>query len=333
VYYMDFFNPGDTFGIYLFLPEGIWGDNTLEVEVTGVNELPSDDNPVDNVRQQTYFVDPTKFSVALSLAFDEKGEETSWELRTEGGTLLDQGGNYPKGYGYDFRNYCFDQDSCFVFTLFDSAGDGSDGYFNILTNNWVTWNYNGQTDTFTHQIVVPFCAPEQCLTLQMNTNVVHPNNSSMSNGAIQVLVSGGTPPYQYALDNFDFGAGNFFTGLSSGLYRVKVLDNKNCYDERWVQVGTSSVDAAAAPQRRLQLRPNPTLGPVWCTMPALGNEQNLSGVVTDAQGRVVREIEFTRYDATLTGNFSLQKHPTGIYWLTVYNQNGQKVAEKRIQKI
>lgn len=333
VYYMDFFNPGDTFGIYLFLPEGVLGTNTLDVQVTQVNGLSADDYPADNAQQKTFFVDPTKFSVSISLAFDKNAEESSWELRSSSGTLLDQGGNYPNGYGYDFRNYCFDQDSCFIFTLFDSAGNGSDGYFNILTNNWAAWSYNGQTDTFTNQIVVPFCAPEQCLSLQMSTSVTHPSNGPLNNGAISVSATGGTGPYQYALDNVEFGPGNLFSGLTPGMYKVKVLDSKSCYDERLVQVGTTGTDQVAVVQRRIQLRPNPTLGPVWFTMPALGDEQNLSGVVTDAHGRVVREIGLTRYDATLLGNFSLQQHPAGVYWLGVYNQNGQKIAEKRIQKI
>ncbi len=333
VYYTNPFHPGDTFAIFLFMPPGVFGDNNLEVTVTQVNGVATDDNPTDNIWQLTYLVDPKKFTVALSLAFDTKASETSWELRTAGGTLLDQGGNYVNGQGYDFRNYCVDQDSCFVFTLFDSAGDGSDGYFNILTNNWAAWSYNGQTDTFTNSITAPFCAPEQCLTLQMSTNVTQPNNVPLNNGAILVSATGGTGPYKYALDNFDFGPGNLFSGLSAGLYRVKVLDSKNCYDERLVQVGTTGTDQVAAMQRSIQLRPNPTLGPVWFTMPALGDEQNLSGVVTDAHGRVVREIGLTRYDDTLMGNFSLQQHPAGVYWLGVYNKNGQKVAEKRIQKI
>lgn len=50
-----------------------------------------------------------------------------------------------------------------------------------------------------------------------------------STGSITVTVSGGTPPYQYSINNgTSFSNSNVFTGLKAGNYTVLVKDNNGC---------------------------------------------------------------------------------------------------------
>ncbi len=48
------------------------------------------------------------------------------------------------------------------------------------------------------------------------------------NGTITVTASGGTPPYQYAINGGAFQASNSFTALCNGTYAVTIRDANNC---------------------------------------------------------------------------------------------------------
>lgn len=47
-------------------------------------------------------------------------------------------------------------------------------------------------------------------------------------GAISVLATGGTPPYEYSLNGVDFQLSPDLTGLAAGTYTVYVRDSRNC---------------------------------------------------------------------------------------------------------
>ncbi len=67
----------------------------------------------------------TDNEVTLTIVLDNYPEETSWELRTDGGSLVSSGGTY--GNQADgstvTENFCL-ADGCYTFTIFDSYGDG-----------------------------------------------------------------------------------------------------------------------------------------------------------------------------------------------------------------
>jgi hypothetical protein len=49
-----------------------------------------------------------------------------------------------------------------------------------------------------------------------------------SNATITINASGGTPPYQYNINNGSYRSSNTFTNLSAGLHQIVVKDNNNC---------------------------------------------------------------------------------------------------------
>jgi PKD repeat protein len=61
-------------------------------------------------------------SVSLSLTTDNYGSETSWELRTAGGSLIDSGSGYGNNTTYNFSWTLAEGD--YTFTINDSYGDG-----------------------------------------------------------------------------------------------------------------------------------------------------------------------------------------------------------------
>ncbi len=67
----------------------------------------------------------------------------------------------------------------------------------------------------------------QPTALNMNSSVTNVNCNGGDDGAIDITVSGGTPPYNYSWDN-GLGAIEDPTGITSGTYTVMVTDANGC---------------------------------------------------------------------------------------------------------
>lgn len=86
------------------------------------------------------------------------------------------------------------------------------------------------------------CTMTQNLTLfpqadlSLSWQLMQPTCYGSSDGTIAVSASGGTPPYQYSLDGFNFIPNPVFTFLTGGLYSVYVKDNGGCIDTANVQL-------------------------------------------------------------------------------------------------
>jgi gliding motility-associated-like protein len=84
---------------------------------------------------------------------------------------------------------------------------------------------------------------------QINANPDQPDCGA-SNGSIQADAQGGTPPYQFSLNNGPFQPDGFFDNLPAGNYTVVVMDALDCTD------GTSiSLSASNAPDLNLSADP------------------------------------------------------------------------------
>jgi gliding motility-associated-like protein len=59
------------------------------------------------------------------------------------------------------------------------------------------------------------------------TNITQPG-CGQANGSITANASGGTPPYQYSLDGFNFQSSGTFLNLSPGSYTVTIRDANSC---------------------------------------------------------------------------------------------------------
>lgn len=55
-----------------------------------------------------------------------------------------------------------------------------------------------------------------------------PTGCSNTNGTVTITGGGGVPPYLYSIDEINFQPGNFFTGLTAGIYRYSVMDANGC---------------------------------------------------------------------------------------------------------
>ena len=67
------------------------------------------------------------------------------------------------------------------------------------------------------------------------TNITHIICNGEANGEIEIFASGGTPPYEYSIDNgANFQTGNLFTGLLAGVYEIVVKESNGCINKTTV---------------------------------------------------------------------------------------------------
>ena len=107
--------------------DGEAGNNTIEVELTNLD----DNAPVFNAADGEATV-----AVTLELMTDQYGAETSWELRNLAGELYASGSGYGNNTMYSDELILAGND-CYIFTIFDSYGDGiccayGEGFYRLV---------------------------------------------------------------------------------------------------------------------------------------------------------------------------------------------------------
>ena len=117
-------------------------------------------------------------------------------------------------------------------------------YILVITNT-----ANGCTDSASIEVEASSDTPSGLTIVTDEAFCFGENNGT----AIIQEVSGGTPPYQYALDNGPFSDNNIFTGLAPGPYQVIIQDDFGCeYVETFniaqpneIQLGLTAVGLTA----------------------------------------------------------------------------------------
>ncbi|WP_261510850.1 T9SS type B sorting domain-containing protein [Chryseobacterium paludis] len=159
----------------------------------------------------------------------------------------------------------------------------------------------------------------ECIATQ--TVKVHPaeqpviTNVDISTTTITINVIGGTPPYQYSLDNIIWQNSNVFANLPRGESTVFV---KDAYDCEPINV------TVTIPNIINVITPNGDGINDVIDYSALANKQNLVFNIFDRYGAKIHQGDKStkyRWDGTIGG----RKVPTGSYWYSVsWNENDKK---------
>ncbi len=72
---------------------------------------------------------------------------------------------------------------------------------------------------------ITITAPGSTLNFTVDTNEA---GCKTNEGIITITATGGSPDYEYRLDNGTFGSSNEFTGLAPGTYSLTVRDSEGC---------------------------------------------------------------------------------------------------------
>ncbi|MCY0969600.1 T9SS type B sorting domain-containing protein [Chryseobacterium wangxinyae] len=129
----------------------------------------------------------------------------------------------------------------------------------------------------------------------------------ISSTTITVNVNGGTPAYQYSLDNVNWQDSNVFTGISRGLHKIYVRDVYDC---------EPIIVNFTVPNLINVITPNADGQNDFIDYSALSGKPNLTFNVYDRYGSKLHQGDKTNryiWDGTANG----RKVPTGNYWYSV----------------
>lgn len=185
-----------------------------------------------------------------------------------------------------------------------------------------------ETDEYKVTITDPnLCSVSDSLIISVNglPDIVF-NDTIMSDGvncdgALNGLVSGGTPTYSYYWSDDGLRDSIHAIDLCPGTYTLTVTDTNMCTDAESIEIEDISLVSTKSIGMNVSIYPNPTSG----VISLLGVAANANVTVTDVLGKVV---------ASTTGLkqiLDLSKLPSGTYFITV-SQVESKFVERLILK-
>ena len=194
---------------------------------------------------------------------------------------------------------------CFEDKTVLDAGTGFDGY--EWSNGETTQTITGVgIGTYWVKLKSGNCWATQTVKILPSDQPVI-NYVEISSNTIIVNVAGGTPQYQYSLDNIVWQDSNEFKNISRGEYTIYIRDAYECEP---IQV------LVTVPNLINVITPNADGMNDYIDYSALGNKINLIFNVYDRYGAKIHQGDKTnqyKWDGTANG----RKVPTGSYWYSV----------------
>jgi hypothetical protein len=143
------------------------------------------------------------------------------------------------------------------FAYFRGSVSDADGVFTDLTPGTYTIRVVAQNCEYTTTVTVgTACTNPPMCTLAANSSKTDPTCANPNGGLITLTVSGGTAPYQYAVNSPNFIPGTgMFDNLPAGNYNITVQDNAGCT----FSLNTITLTAPAVPAAPRSLQPGPGL--------------------------------------------------------------------------
>lgn len=314
------------------LPVETLEDNIIEVKFQ--NLLTQDEfTPDDNVSSYAFSNNNLRTEMKLIILTDESPGETTWQVvEQETGEIVQSGGPYTEAAVVQEEFFCLDLEKCYVFTMFDAAGDGlccsngtgiyrlDDGDDGVI--------FNGNLN-FTYEDVHSFCPGNLDCSLIADYNLGFGFDNML--GSIFINATGGIGPYTYSIDGGEtFQDDALFDNLGPGEYNIIVLDSDGvCQFEDFVQLDiATATEEVDNKELKITIRPNPTEGvfnvDIEGTSPST---QRLGFQVIDATGKILQERKLARYDDTLTTQISLLEYPNGVYYIRVMDEGIRQLTK------
>lgn len=136
----------------------------------------------------------------------------------------------------------------------------------------------------------------------------------ITNNSITVNAIGGTPSYQYSIDNVNWQDSNVFSGLSRGDYTVYVKDSYDC-NPMEVNILIPNIINVITPN-------GDGINDV-IDYSALSSRSNLVLTIFDRYGTKIHQADKSN-NYTWNGTVAGKKIPTGTYWYSVtWNENNK----------
>lgn len=297
------------------------GDNEIQIRLLEVNG--EEDQILDNnTFIQLIDVNRNREEITIILTTDRFPEETSWQISTVGGFLL------TSGSGFGIRNeiyeipVCLVPGNCYVFTIFDSYGDGLEGIFGNPDGDYQILDTEGNVlasllqPNFGFQERNTFCFGIECM-LDAEVVVTDVSAGGVNDGVIMISPINGNGSVMYSIDSgATFVQSPIFENLAAGTYSVFVQDIAGCMYEEEVTVGMPTSISNLENGQEIRVFPNPTDGVFRIEVKGVeGGSVFLPLTIFDTNGKVIQHQKLARYNNTFTGMLSLYAYPDGTYFI------------------
>lgn len=180
-------------------------------------------------------------AITIAILTDNWPAETTWELLDLDGNEIASGGPYDQQTTLFTQEVCVNPDACYIFTLFDSYGDGIISGGNLI-GDYQILNAEGlalanlMNPDFGFEETNTFCANEPC-TFDISSDVLAETPAGMD-GAIMLSTLSGVGPFEFSIDGGNsFQASSLFSNLTQGTYDVLAISANDCIFEGTVEVG------------------------------------------------------------------------------------------------
>ncbi|KAA2223616.1 T9SS type B sorting domain-containing protein [Chryseobacterium sediminis] len=212
-----------------------------------------------------------------------------------------------------FSRTLHDQTICIENTTTLDAGAGFNSY---------EWSTGATTQSINNVGVGKYwvklktgnCITTQKVTVYPSDNMVI-TSVDITETTVTIYANGGTPPYQYSMDNINWQDSNVFTNIPRGESKVYVKDSYNCVP---IEVNIT------VPNLINMITPNDDGVNDYIDYSALSNKQNLEISIFDRYGyKIFLADKSNNYKWRGTTSDS-RKVPTGNYWYSVsWNENNK----------
>ncbi|MFH1320688.1 MAG: T9SS type A sorting domain-containing protein [Bacteroidota bacterium] len=194
-------------------------------------------------------------------------------------------------------------------------------------NYWViAYNVCGDSDTSSTTTITinPLPSIDSASVTDVTVN-------AGSDGAIDITVTGGTPPFTYTWSGPNSYTSTLedISSLVAGTYAVIVVDSKSCTDifnnivvDQPPVVGISEVN----PGSTFSIHPNPNNGQFFVEFGIVYNDDYLIEV-RNVIGQLIYSQKFDNISRGLIKQIDLSKPGKGVYFLSVGNSSGTRTEK------
>ena len=137
------------------------------------------------------------------------------------------------------------------------------------------------------------------------------STTGLSNGSVEVDVSGGIPPYRYSLDGITYQASSVFTGLAPGTYCIYISDANDCSfktDTFLIEDITGIKEITT----NFTIYPNPASANLH-----VESDSPVSADLIDLDGRILKQSS-----SSLVFDIGVDAFPRGMYFLRIADGAG-----------
>ncbi len=160
------------------------------------------------------------------------------------------------------------------------------------------------------------------LTISLSTQ----DEVNGNDGEIAVIVTGGTPAYEYSIDNGAFVSNNVFSGLSNGVHTIFVQDANGCSVS-----ATSTVDEASSVGigegyfAGVSVYPVPMTNNLSIDFSNKATQDQVAVVVVNVLGEIMYSDVVDRANTIHTIDVAM--YPSGAYFLTLQSSEKLRVIK------